>query len=177
MDDDYNSPDNQGNQGNQGNQDDQHGWSTKINKRPNKGRNSFSRRHSHAQQHDIQPNKTTGIIKPANQLKNPTWDHVSKQWVEGIPPPKYKKEPKIQFTETSHTWGNVGDDVLVSRMESPSRLTPWRKYYIGPPDKSRPYWRQPSHSRRLSHFKKRGGTHKRKNKHTRRRVQRRRVRV
>ena len=145
-----------------------------INKRPNKRSHTRGR---------IQPNEHTGIRKPttqtipANQLKNPTWDHVSKQWVEGIPPPKYKKEPKIQFTETSHTWGNVGDDVLVSRMESPSRLTPWRKYYIGPPDKSRPYWRQPSHSRRLSHFKKRGGTHKRKNKHTRRRVQRRRVRV
>jgi hypothetical protein len=71
-------------------------FSHDINKRPNKGqrRNSFSRRHSHAQQPAIQPNKTTGISKqviPANQLKNPTWDPVSRQWIEGIPPTSIQK--------------------------------------------------------------------------------------
>lgn len=181
MDDDYNSPDNQGNQGNQGNQDDQHGWSTKINKRPNKGRNSFSRRHSHAQQHDIQPNKTTGIIKPANQLKNPTWNRYKREWIEQVSPlneeEEEEEEDKNDDMITSQIHGVVGTGIQISRMVSRSKITPWRKEYIGPPDKSRPYWRQPSHSRRLSHFKKRGGTHKRKNKHTRRRVQRRRVRA
>ena len=48
------------------NSDEQDGWSSKINKRPNKRRS-------------IHPNEHTGISKlttqttPANQLKNPTW--------------------------------------------------------------------------------------------------------
>ena len=154
-------------------------FSRNINKRPNKGR-------SHTRGRSIHPNEHTGISKqviPANQLKNPTWDSESRQWIEGNDdPPVYEKESKHPFTATSEITGRVKDNFLLSRMVSPSRITPWKKQVIGPADKSLPYWRQPSYSRRLSHsrpLRRDGGRrthkHKRKNKHTRRRrVQRRR---
>ena len=152
-------------------------FSPNINKRPHK-------------KNKLNPNKPTGISKqviPANQLENPTWDPVSRQWIEGIPPPEYKKEPKYQFPATTQITGRVKDDFLLSRTVSKSRITPWRKVYVGPPDQSQPYWkqsrqpshsrqpRQPSHSRPLGEGGRRSThKHKRKNKHTRRRVQRRR---
>ena len=137
-------------------------FSPNINKRPHK-------------KNKLNPIKHTGISKqviPANQLENPTWDPDSRQWIEGIPPPVYEKEPKHPFTATSEIRGHVGTGIQYSRMVSNSRITPWRQVYVGDPNQSRPYWRQsrqPSHSRYSRYFKKRGGTHKRKNKHTRRR--------
>lgn len=148
-------------------------FSPNINKRPHK-------------KNKLNPNKHTGISNPANQLENPTWDPVSRQWIEGIPPPEYKKEPKYQFPATTEITGRVKDNFLLSRRISKSRITPLRKVYVGPPDQSQPYWkqsshsrqsRQPSHSRQLGEGGRRSThKHKRKNKHTRRRrVQRRRA--
>ena len=152
-------------------------FSPNINKRPNKGR-------SHTRGRSIHSNEHTGIsiskqVIPANQLKNPTWDSESRQWIEGNDdPPVYEKESRHPFSATSQIHGDVGTGIQISRMVSSSKITPWREKYIGPPDKSRPYSRQLSHLRNSTQFKKRGGTHKRKNKHTRRRrVQRRRLRA
>lgn len=64
------------------------------NKRPNKGRNSFSRRHSHALNNIIQLNKTTGISKPPNQLKNPTWNSYKREWTEQVIPLNEEEEEK-----------------------------------------------------------------------------------
>ena len=153
--------------------DDGQGLWLSSKKRPNKGR-------SHTHGRSIHLNEHIGISKqviPANQLKNPKWDSKLGQWVEGIPPPGYEKESnKNPFTSTSHIRGLVGDNFMRSRMESQYNITPWRKVYVGPPNKSRPYSRRPSHLRPLGQGGRRTHKHKRKNKHTRRRrVQRRRA--
>lgn len=157
---------------------DNRSFSHAINKRPNKGLSRYR---------NIQPNKTTGISKsddkskPANQLKNPLWDHKSNRWIEDPYPNRPdvgKDEGNQPPTFTSETFGRVGDPHLLSRTVSNSRITPWRKYTIGRGVHSRQYSRQPS---RLPLGSGQGGRrsthkHKRKNKHTRRRrVQRRRA--
>ena len=151
------------------NKSDNQGWSTEIRPRWKKG---YSRGRSYAQQHDTQPTGISNQVISANKLKNPSWDRESTQWVEGITPPKYEKEPNYQFPTTTEIRGRVKDDFFLSRTISKSKLPPWQKVYVGDPNKSRAYY-----TRHLLPGNGRGGrrrTHKRKNKHTRRRVQRRR---
>ena len=148
------------------NKSDNQGWSTEIRSRWKKG---YSRGRSYAQQHDIQPTGISKQVISANKLKNPSWDRDSRQWIEGTDSPVNEKESKLNsFIATSETFGRVGAPYMFSRMVSRSKTMPFQKYYIGPPNKSRPY------------YTRRGGRrthkHKRKNKHTRRRrVQRRRA--
>jgi hypothetical protein len=153
-------------------------FSSKINKRPNKGR--LTRGHS------IHPNEHTGISKqviiPANQVKNIIWNRHKKAWVEYFSPieedEEEEEEEETSDMITSEIKGNVGTGIQYSRMVSKSRITPWKKQVIGPAvARQSRYTRRPRQSY-LRHFKKRGGTHKhkRKNKHTRRqRLQRRRA--
>jgi hypothetical protein len=158
-------------EGNNGDVDNKGPWLSGK-KRPNRG---SSRSHGRT----IHPNERTGIRKqviPANQLINPLWDRDLSQWIEGKDLPVYEKESRRPFRATSQIRGRAGDNFLVSRMVSPSKITLWRKYTIGRGVHSRQHSRQPS---RLSLGSGKGGrrrTHKRKNKHTRRRrVQRRRA--
>jgi hypothetical protein len=146
-------------------EDDKRPFSYNINKRPNK--------RSHTRGRSIHPNEHTGISKqviPANQLKNPTWNHELRQWTEGTKkPPVYEEESKhTQLGATSEIRGRTGDDSLFSRLFSSSKIRPWRKYTIGRGVHSRQHSRQPS---RLPLGSGQGGrrrTHKRKNKHIRR---------
>lgn len=126
-------------------------------KRPNKGR-------SHTHGRSIHLNEPTGIKKPIIPQKYAVIIEDEEE---------QEKHEKHEDADDafSEIHGSVGTGIQHSRMVSRSKITPWLRVYVGPPHKSQPYWRQRSYSRRLSHFKKRGGTHKhkRKNKHTRRR--------
>ena len=137
-------------------------------KRPNKGR-------SHTHGRSIHLNEHTGIKKPIIPQKYAVIIEDEEEQE------KDEEEQEAGDMISSEISGNVGTGIQYYRMVSKSRITPWRKVYVGDPDKSRPYWKQSSHSRRPSHPRPlgRGGRrithkHKRKNKHTRRRVQRRR---
>ena len=157
------------------NGDDGQGWILGK-KRPHKG---IKRRGI------IHPDKYTGIRKPANQVKNITWDHLN-------PIEEEDEEEEVGDMDTSVIHGDVGTGIQYVQMVSKSRKTPWRKVYVGDPNQSRPYRgefkrqpRQPSYSRqsrkrshsiRPSHPRplghdggRRTHKHKRKNKHTRRR--------
>ena len=159
--------------------DDQIPFSHDINKRPNK--------RSHTRGRIIQPSEHAGISKP--QLKNPTWNSYKREWNEQVSPLKEEEEEEEDNDSnmpTSEIHGNVGTGIQISRMVSRSKITPWRKHLIEHVHSRRHsrQSRQPSHSRqsrRPSHPRPLGEggrrsthKHKRKNKHTRRRVQRRR---
>ena len=127
-------------------------------KRPNKG-------HSRSHGRSIHPNEHTGIRKqviPANQLKNPTWDRETRQWIEGNDLPVEKNESKNPFSGVSEIKGDNATNTQMHRVVSPNKITSWRKYSINK--------KQSIQGGRRTH------KHKRKNKHTRRRrVQRRRA--
>lgn len=146
---------------NQGNRDNHDGWSTKINKRPDKGRNSFSRRHSH----DNQPNEFTGIRKPRS-IPTPVINFID------------RPEGNVAFKSTTDISGYNKTGIQWYRRVTPSKVGRWIQQPIKPLD-----IRRLSQSRSTHHLpigsrqggRRRTHKHKRKNKHTRRRVQRRRA--